>query len=198
MKKSFKVIALLLAICILVGPVVLLGQDVSQPDDKKKEPEASEREYSQGLIDGKADARNDAHGALWFTCGFFTQCIGVGAAILASPSPNSEKFIGKSPDYIEAYTSAYRSKRRSLQTTWSMVGCVASNCIVLTAVTIAVASSPDNTCGPTWDCNPFQGCNDTMSDWNTCMTDCSSGPDCGTASSPGCGSSSGCESSSCQ
>ena len=38
------------------------------------------------------------------------------------PNLPPKRFIGKSPEYVESYTNAYRTKTRSLRTTWAAAG----------------------------------------------------------------------------
>ena len=68
---------------------------------------------------------NDEH--LW---GFCCLLYGVGAlfptlhAISHAPVPPPERLLGKSPDYINAYTQAYRSQVKLRRVTLSAVGCL--------------------------------------------------------------------------
>ena len=57
-------------------------------------------------------------------------CIGFTAGVVVSfsavyrypPDPPPERLLGKSPEYVEFYTDAYRSKARSLRTKWAAAG----------------------------------------------------------------------------
>lgn len=177
-------------------------------------------EAEQAAADAKYDARQDASGALWLTCGFTTLCLGVGAAYVSHPGPRLDRLEGKSATYVDTYVASYRSKRHSLQTNYAMVGCMISGCAMAGLVGFALAaegSTADWTCH--WDpcsdaCEPFetlaedcvagveclQGSANCIEDCTT--TDCGS-PDCGSSScgGDGCGDntsgSSGCGDSGC-
>ncbi len=49
-----------------------------------------------------------------------------------SPSPPSERLLGKTPEYVAAYTQAYRSKVISLRKRWVTAGSITSNLGILT------------------------------------------------------------------
>ena len=65
-------------------------------------------------------------GRLISVLGFIAPLVGPIAAI-AAPKPPTERFIGKSPEYISAYTDTYKSKARSIQMTSASLG-VATGC----------------------------------------------------------------------
>ena len=46
------------------------------------------------------------------------------------PNPPSERFIGKSPEYIDHYTDAYRKKSRSIRMGAAAAGCVLPGCLI--------------------------------------------------------------------
>ncbi len=50
-------------------------------------------------------------------------------AIFHSPTPPAEKFLGKSPDYINAYIIAYTSKVKRQRIALSTVGCIVGTCL---------------------------------------------------------------------
>ena len=49
-----------------------------------------------------------------------------------SPSPPPERLLGKTPEYVAAYTQAYRSKAISLRKRWVTAGSITSNLGILT------------------------------------------------------------------
>lgn len=51
-----------------------------------------------------------------------------------SPTPPPERLLGKPPEYVAAYTHAYRSKAISLRKRWVTAGSIASNLGVLTII----------------------------------------------------------------
>ena len=67
----------------------------------------------------------EAPPVVFFT--FIAPLVGPVAALLSSPIPPTERFIGKSPEYISTYTDTYKSKARSIQMTSASLG-VATGC----------------------------------------------------------------------
>ena len=51
-----------------------------------------------------------------------------------SPRPPSERLLGKTPEYVAAYTHAYRSKAISLRKRWVTAGSITSNLGILTVL----------------------------------------------------------------
>ena len=49
-----------------------------------------------------------------------------------SPRPPPERLLGKTPEYVVAYTQAYRSKAISLRKRWVTAGSITSNLSILT------------------------------------------------------------------
>ena len=49
-----------------------------------------------------------------------------------SPRPPPERLLGKTPEYVTAYTQAYRSKTISLRKRWVTAGSITSNLSILT------------------------------------------------------------------
>lgn len=93
--------------------------------------------YAQGLMDGKRDGAS-AGKPLWCLAGLsgtgcclLIGCAGVGAAYMVQPSPPTYKLIGKSPEYIAGYVSAYKNKARNKNTTYAAMGCATAAVINL-------------------------------------------------------------------
>ena len=53
------------------------------------------------------------------------------------PSPPPARLIGKSPEYVAAYTSAYQSKRGNIQAQWTSAGCL-SGCFILGTIAVSI------------------------------------------------------------
>ena len=56
----------------------------------------------------------------WVFCGI----IGVIGAEVYKPSPPAAQLVGKSPEYVVAYTHAYKAKTRNLQLSAAVPGCL--------------------------------------------------------------------------
>lgn len=81
--------------------------------------------------DAGRDARREVSGTLWFTLGCLFGVFGVGAAYVFAPSPQVMNLVGKSADYVAAYTDCYKEQGRSLQTKKAFNGCLIWSLVVL-------------------------------------------------------------------
>ena len=82
------------------------------------------------------DAKVDVNQLNWRLFGFGMAFIGggcllgtlsVASAYTHQPTPPQGRFLGKSPEYILAYTNAYESKARRLQVESAAIGCIAGS-----------------------------------------------------------------------
>lgn len=101
----------------------------------------------------EVDANKDVNKPLWFGAGsllsgllflpipygYISPPIGAISTYFYQPAPPPSRLIGKSPEYIATYTSAYKLKRGNIQVRWTSAGCL-SGCIVIIGVGIGVAS----------------------------------------------------------
>lgn len=74
--------------------------------------------------DAATDVRRDVSETLWFALGCLFGVFGVGAAYLFAPSPHAMDLVGKSSDYVAAYTDCYKEEGRSIQTRKAFSGCL--------------------------------------------------------------------------
>jgi len=162
--------------------------EITSPDveveieTKETEPEKVSV-VGAATMDAAADAERDVNKILWLGCGLITLYLGVGAAYFIVPSAKQERIVGKSFDYVWAYTKAYKSKSRSLQTRYALIGCFITG-VAVTVFSLYKASTEgcetDCCTGPDLGCDsPDLGCSDS---------DGCSNPD-GCSDSDGCGSS---------
>jgi hypothetical protein len=171
---------------------------------------------NQGMMEGRRDAIHDVNGFLWFGCGCTFNYLGVGAALIAVPSPKQYRFMGKSQDYIWAYTKQYKKTRRGQQTKYAAIGCATGTAIALsTLLLLSIQSDNCNIgCGMDQICDEW---NQNCDEWNANITNCSeswntctnnintcgdvncSTPDCSEPScnEPSCGETPGCSEPSC-
>ena len=94
------------------------------------------------IVAAKADANKDVNKPLWFGAGCllsglasllkpygYVMLLGGLGGYIYQPAPPPSRLIGKSPEYIAAYTSAYKSKIGNVQANLMGIGCL-SGCIV--------------------------------------------------------------------
>jgi hypothetical protein len=96
-----------LVVLLLAAPQIALSSD-----------------FDQGRLDGERDARTDVSGTLWFIAGCCMSGTGVFFAYLYAPNPPATRLLGKSPEYVAAYTDAYRAAAKGTQTSNAWSGCV--------------------------------------------------------------------------
>jgi hypothetical protein len=82
-----------------------------------------------------AEATNDAHadtnGTLWFFAGCLLGVIGIVIAYVAEPTPPPARMMGKSPEYLAIYTTAYKAEARSIQGRAAIWGTVTLAAVVV-------------------------------------------------------------------
>ena len=95
------------------------------------ESENNENDQYVAIIQAKQDAELAAKGdrLIWYGSGLFGSCLGVGAAYLTPITVDPAKLMGKSPEYIIFYSSAYRESIRSQRVKQASIGCVISGAI---------------------------------------------------------------------
>ncbi|TES92058.1 MAG: hypothetical protein E3J87_06285 [Candidatus Cloacimonadota bacterium] len=120
---------------------------------------------ARAVADAEADAEKDINRITWLGCGCIFTVYTLGAAYLIVPSPKQERLMGKSYDYVWAYTQAYKSRRRALQLRYALIGTGISSVIVITALVIVVSKEgKDGECctGPDLSCG-LEGCGSSES-----------------------------------
>ena len=97
------------------------------------------------IIDAKNDARANTSGSNWFLLGCFGSVFTVAFVYTVEPSPPQTRLLGKSPEYVAAYSDTYRNEVRSLRAKYTLYG-VLTNCVCFVTFyvfLIAAASSTE-------------------------------------------------------
>ena len=104
-----------------------------------------------GLMDGQRDAQANTNRTLWLAAGCLGGWIGLAAAYFMEPNPPATSLLGKSPEYVAAYTDSYRQTAKQLQTgkAWTgfITGAIVSagcTCIYVAAVMLFASNSDFN------------------------------------------------------
>ncbi|MXV75882.1 hypothetical protein F4Z99_16615 [Candidatus Poribacteria bacterium] len=135
MNSTFHVCALLMAVLVFSIPFGTFAQQGSV-------------QAAEAIANAKADANKDVNKPLWFGAGcllsgsafllkpygYFALPIGSIGGYLYQPAPLPSRLIGKSPEYIAAYTSTYKSKRGEIQANSTAAGCL-SGCLIIVLAT---------------------------------------------------------------
>ena len=109
---------------------------------------------AEAITAAEQDANKDVNKPLWFGAGcilsglFFLQepfgyiapPAGIVGTYFYRPAPPPSRLIGKSPEYVDAYTSAYQLKRGSIQAQWASAGCL-GGCLTVTAVILVALNA---------------------------------------------------------
>jgi hypothetical protein len=109
-------IALALALAAAIQPAMALGQTESGT-------------AAEGAVAGQTDGRTNTNGCLWFGAGCVFTYVGVGASYFITPDLPATRLLGKSFEYIAAYTDAYNSSARHVQTSNAWWGCILTNAV---------------------------------------------------------------------
>ena len=86
-------------------------------------------ELFKTVIAAEQDAKTDVNQFNWWLYG---SCL-IGVIASQAPQPSPERLIGKSPEYVEVYTQAYKEKAQNLRLSAAVPGClttVFSGCIL--------------------------------------------------------------------
>jgi len=101
---------------------------------------------AQAEADATADANKDVNKPLWFGTGCllsglvflplpgWSSCllppIGLTGTYFYRPAPPVSRLIGRTPEYVDVYTSTYKTKRGSAQASWASAGCLSGGAAV--------------------------------------------------------------------
>lgn len=111
--RFFRFVGVVLALALIAAPGMA---QVSKGD-------AEYGTYAQGKMDGERDAGGSF---IWFVWGLLCGVLGVGAAYFMKPDPPTAVLVGRSSDYVQGYTQAYKDKGRDKNVTWACLGCLVS------------------------------------------------------------------------
>ena len=81
---------------------------------------------SRAIADAERDVLRDAKSDnTWYGAGFLFGVLGIGAAYVMTPDVPPVNLLGKSPEYIIFYTSAYEQAMRQEHVEQATTGCIA-------------------------------------------------------------------------
>ena len=102
---------------------------------------AQQGEIMAGRMAGEQAARANTNGMLWMAIGCVGSWIGILAAYIYEPSPPTTPLLGKSPEYVAAYTDAYKATAKKVQTGKVWTGCIVSAVLYVVYVVVVVAAA---------------------------------------------------------
>lgn len=98
----------------------------------------------QSYIAAETDAQNDINKIIWLVVGLALNLIGILFAYIYQPPPPATRFFDKSEEFRLFYTEAYKNKARSIQLTYSVIGCIVPFGLVITGWIAMVTSFAGN------------------------------------------------------
>ena len=113
-KMSSKSIISMVIITVLVLPMHVCGQ---RTDEETISVAVEARKQAE------IDAERDTNATLWIAGGCLFSIFTVGYAYFLYPAAPYERRMGKSSDYVAAYSIEYTMKRHDLQVKYSLIGC---------------------------------------------------------------------------
>jgi hypothetical protein len=120
-------IALALTVAVLAYPATVLAAE-------------EEGTAAEGALAGQIDGRSNTNGVLWLGAGCLFEVLGLAAAYLYTPNPPAMRLLGKSPEYVAAYTDSYGDAAQRVQTNNAWIGCIASTLLGVGWYTIVALS----------------------------------------------------------
>ena len=136
-KKSTAGIAMVLIVAMIAAPALAMAE--SGPGNIPVKQEAQ-----KGCADGERQAESDISGGTWFAIGCLAGLIGY-VISLSEPNPPATKLLGKSPEYVAAYTDCYRQKGKKIKSKNALTGCLVGTGATVALYAIAIAAASGNT-----------------------------------------------------
>jgi hypothetical protein len=152
-------------VLILTIPVQLLAYD--------------EPEVDMGKMKGTRDAMGDVSKICWLGAG--ATIIGFGVAMIwQSSEPDPAEFVGKSPEYVKAYTESYNSRVKREQIIYGSLGCAGTVLTITMLVLVSDVLGDIET-----NCINLDGCFENTEETEGCLdnSNCFDNTDCGSGSS---------------
>jgi len=106
---------------------------------------AQQGEIMAGRMAGEQAARANVNGTAWLAIGCIGGLLGVIVAYVYEPSPSATMLLGKSPEYVAAYTDAYKTTAKKVQTGKAWTGCIAFTVIYVAIYVLAIAAAESTT-----------------------------------------------------
>jgi hypothetical protein len=137
------------ALCGLLSVAIVAAGMPQGAQAQAAEPASPSYATQAGaMADGERDAQAETNGVAWLAVGCLVGVLGVVIGYVVEPSPPPTRLLGKSPDYVMAYTQSYKYAGKQAQGKKALVGCLvgtAAVAVVYVIVLSAAASSSGTT-----------------------------------------------------
>ena len=144
--SMFRVFTLFMAVMLFSMPFVAFAQEETRAEA-----------IEAAVAAAKSDAENDVISPLWFGAGcalsaiwfflplpIYSGCViapaGLAGSYFYQPAPPTERLVGKTPEYVDTYTSTYKSQRGNEQFAWAATGCLTGGGAVALIIYLLVAA----------------------------------------------------------
>jgi hypothetical protein len=114
-----KLLVCILSIALIAAPVL-----------------AQTSEVEEARLAAKSDAKRDVSRALWLGAGCLLNILGWGTALVVVPRVPTSRLLGKSSEYVDSYTEAYRTAVRETRANYASIGCVVGTLVTATGVVL--------------------------------------------------------------
>ena len=135
--STFHILVFLIAVLTFSTPFVTIAQQNFVQAEAATAAEADANKDVSKLLCFSAGCVLSALFFLPSPYGYFLPPTGIIGAYSYRPAPPPSRLIGKSPEYIAAYTSAYQLKRGNIQAQWTSAGCL-SGCVVIGTIAVGI------------------------------------------------------------
>lgn len=136
-------------------------------------------DIGMGKMKGKRDAMGDVNKICWLGAG--ATIIGFGVAMIwRSSEPDPAEFVGKSPEYVKAYTESYNSRVKREQIVYSSLGCAGT--LLGVAMLVIISDILDDV---ETNCININSCFESTEETEGCLdnANCFENSDCSSGSS---------------
>ena len=124
--STFHILVFLIVVLVFSMPSVTCAQQNS--------------ELAEAIIAAEQDAKAAVNQDRWWFYGSCLLGVTIAAAEPQLPQVSAAKLTGKSPEYVEAYTQAYKAKVKNLRSSAAVPGCLTTVfSVLITWVVVEVA-----------------------------------------------------------
>ena len=129
--RLISAIALVMSCLLTLTPILVLAQQANIAAEARAAAEA--------------DAKANVNTKIWFTVGCLGGWMGLVVSYLYQPSPPAGRLVGKSPEYVAAYTDAYKEAAKKIQTKWAWTGCLTAGAVYVVSYLLLIAAAVEAT-----------------------------------------------------
>ena len=111
----FHTLVIFMALLMLVMPQIVIAQEAS--------------EIQQATEDARRDSRLNVSPFAWGAAGFVCGCFAPAYAFLSTPAVPVGALLGKSPEYVNAYTAVYQENAKRQRIQAAVIGCAVGGAV---------------------------------------------------------------------